>query len=164
MYRSFLLIFLSFFMFFYFFLIEKNNAEKKNLGDLARQKPIEKIILLKGKNGQKHFYEPSSLEFHTGNLYKLILKNESDSKHYFTSNKFVQSIFTRKIQVQVNKKKIAEIKGNILEVEIFPKQKLEWWFVPIRTGKFYDLHCSVKDKKTNKKHSEMGMRGIITIK
>ena len=36
-------------------------------------------------------------------------------------------------------------------------------FVPIKTGQFDDLNCSVKDLQTNKKHSEMGMVGKIII-
>ena len=59
--------------------------------------------------------------------------------------------------------KIAEIKGNINEVEIFPKNELEWWFVPIKTGKFNDLFCYLKDKKSGKSHAEMGMTGTIII-
>ena len=64
----------------------------------------------------------------------------------------------------VKKEKVAEIKGIIDEVEVFPNQYLEWWFVPIKTGEFNDLHCSIVDEKSNKKHSEMGMIGKIIIK
>ena len=97
--------------------------------DLTRQKEIEKIILLKGEQGRIHFYEPNELVFKTGKLYKLIIKNDSDSKHYFSSISFARSIFTRKIQVIKNGNKIAEIKGQINEVEIFPKNTLEWWLI-----------------------------------
>ena len=65
-------------------------------GDLSRQKAIEVEINLKGKTGKVHFYEPSTLKFETGKLYKLKLINLSDSKHYFTSEKFSNSIFTTK--------------------------------------------------------------------
>ena len=141
------------------FITSKTNGK----GDLTRQKPISIEVLLKGSSGEFHYYEPSILKFDTGKLYKLKLKNLSDSKHYFTSKEFADSIFTRKIQVNKNKEKIAEIKGDILEVEIFPNNSLEWWFVPIKTGVFDDLNCKVIDNKINKSHAEMGMRGKIII-
>ena len=94
---------------------------------------------MKGKKGSVHYFEPSVLKFETGKLYKLEIKNISDSKHYFTSSDFVNSIFTRKVQVIKGKDKIAEIKGYIREVEVFPKNIVEWWFVPLKTGTFDDL-------------------------
>ena len=132
--------------------------------DLTRQTPIEKTVFLKGKIGLNHFYEPSELIFYTGKLYKLIIKNVSDSKHYFGSDLFAKSIFTRKIQLTKNNNKIAEIKGIINEVEVWPNEALEWWFIPIKTGIFLDLKCNVKDKETQLIHSEMGMKGKIIIK
>ena len=132
--------------------------------DLTRQTPIEKTVFLKGQIGLNHFYEPSELIFYTGKLYKLIIKNVSDSKHYFGSDLFAKSIFTRKIQLTKNTNKVAEIKGIINEVEVWPNEALEWWFVPIKTGVFLDLKCNVKDKETQLVHSEMGMKGKIIIK
>ena len=132
--------------------------------DLTRQTPIEKTVFLNGKTGLNHFYEPSELIFYTGKLYKLIIKNVSDSKHYFGSDLFSKSIFTRKIQVSKNTNKVAEIKGIINEVEVWPNEALEWWFVPLKTGVFLDLICNVKDTKTQLNHSEMGMKGKIIIK
>jgi uncharacterized cupredoxin-like copper-binding protein len=131
--------------------------------DLTKQEPIEKVILFKGVTGESHYYEPSELIFYTGKLYKLILKNISDSKHYFTSNSFSKSIFTRKIQINSNGKKLAEIKGVINEVEVWPNHQIEWWLVPIKTGRFEDLFCKVEDMKNGLKHSEMGMQGLIII-
>ena len=132
--------------------------------DLTRQIPIEKTLYLKGKVGLNHFYEPSELIFYTGKLYKLIIKNVSDSKHYFGSDLFAKAIFTRKIQLSKNNNKVAEIKGIINEVEVWPNEALEWWFVPLKTGVFLDLICNVKDTKTQLNHSEMGMKGKIIIK
>ena len=88
-------------------------------------------VNLKGETGKVHFFEPSTLKFETGKLYKLKLINLSDSKHYFTSEKFSNSIFTRKIQINKNNNKIAEVKGIIKEVEVFPDNIVEWWFVPL---------------------------------
>ena len=140
-----------------------NISYNSHSADLTRQKEIEKIILLKGEQGRIHFYEPNKLVFKTGKLYKLIIKNDSDSKHYFSSTLFAQSIFTRKIQISIEDKKIAEVKGIINNIEVWPNHQLEWWFVPIKTGVFNDLHCNVKDTKTDLSHSKMGMVGTIII-
>ena len=130
--------------------------------DLTRQKEIEKIVLLKGEQG-KFIFMSLMIVFKTGKLYKLIIKNDSDSKHYFSSTLFARSIFTRKIQISIEDKKIAEIKGIINNIEVWPNHQLEWWFVPIKTGVFKDLHCNVKDTKTDLSHSKMGMVGTIII-
>ena len=146
-----------------FIILLINMTINSHSADLTRQKEIEKIVLLKGEQGKIHFYEPNELVFNTGKLYKLIIKNESDSKHYFTSTLFAKSIFTRKVQVSLNNKKVAEIKGIINNVEVWPNHQLEWWFVPIKTGVFKDLYCNVKDTKTNLSHADMGMTGTIII-
>ena len=146
-----------------FIILLTNIFYSAHSADLTRQKEIEKIILLKGEKGRIHFYEPNELVFKTGKLYKLIIKNDSDSKHYFSSTSFARSIFTRKIQVSIGDKKIAEVKGIINNVEVWPNHQLEWWFVPIKTGVFKDLHCNVKDTKTDLSHSKMGMVGTIII-
>ncbi len=150
---------LIFFCVVYFCIV---NISKSN-GDLTSQNPIIKKVLLKGVKGEGYYFEPSELKFKTGKLYNLQITNVSDYKHYFTSIKFSKSIFTRKIQLSIKKKKVAEIKGIISEVEVFPSHTLEWWFVPIKTGKFNDLTCEIIDKISKKKHSEMGMNGTIII-
>ena len=144
-------------------LISYKKLQSENLGDLTKQKPIEMNVELKGEVGKVHFFSPNILIFKTGKLYKLKIINTSKSKHYFSSHNFSQSIFTRKIQINKNDEKIAEVKGNIHEIEVFPDNLIEWWFVPIKTGEFDDLMCSVKDSVTNKKHSKMGMLGKIII-
>ena len=132
--------------------------------DLTKQKPITKKIYFKGESSTKYYFEPSTLEFKIGKLYKLELINQSDAKHYFTSTKFSDSIFTRKVQLVLGEKKVAEIKGTIREVEVFPSYKLEWWFVPVKTGEFNDLECNVKNKINHLSHKDMGMVGKIVIK
>ncbi len=131
-------------------------------GDLTRQNPIE--IKIDMKSGvESHFFSPSLIRLETSKLYKIVLENSSDVKHYFSSPKFSNAVFTRKVQVLKNGERIAEIKGNISDIEVFPKSIVEWWLVPIKTGKFDDLHCYVKDEKTGKTHSEMGMVGTIIV-
>ena len=144
-------------------IISSKTLQSKTLGDLTKQKPIEMNVQLNGKTGKMHFFSPNILTFKTGKLYKLKIINTSKSKHYFSSSNFSKSIFTRKIQINKNDEKVAEVKGNISEIEVFPNNVVEWWFVPVKTGEFDDLICSVKDLQTNKKHSEMGMVGKIII-
>ena len=144
-------------------VLVSTNLLAEKLGDLTRQSPISKSVTLKGKMGENHYFEPNILNFSTGKLYKLEIINKSDSKHYFSSSEFSKSIFTRKIQVLKNGKKISEIKGNITEIEVFPNNVVEWWFVPIKTGRFNDLECQVKDEILKKSHSKMGMVGSIII-
>ena len=110
------IVFLYLFILFLVFNFSKSFSK----GDLTRQKAIEVEVNLKGENGKVHFFEPSTLKFETGKLYKLKIQNLSDSKHYFTSEKFSNSIFTRKIQINKNNSKVAEVKGIIKEVEVFP--------------------------------------------
>ena len=140
-----------------------SQLQPNNIGDLTRQSHIEVTMAFNGSSGYNHYFTPTEFEFFTGKLYKLILTNNSDSPHYFTSNEFVKSIFTRKIQIVKNNEKIAGIKGNINNIEVYPGNSVEWWFVPIKTGIFNDLQCSVYDKTKLRKHSEMGMRGVIII-
>ena len=148
---------------FFFIIFIIMHSEILGEGDLTRQKPIPIKIFFKSIEGSTHYFEPNSIELETGKLYKLILVNESSSKHYFISQKLSESVFTRKTQVISNGKKISEIKGHIKEIEIFPNSVVEWWLVPVKTGSFEDLYCNVKDKKVQKFHSDMGMTGTINI-
>jgi uncharacterized cupredoxin-like copper-binding protein len=133
-------------------------------GDLSRQEPIEVVVEL-GKPGQ-HVFVPNRLRFETGKLYKLVLRNPSNDPHYFTSDAFTQLIYTRKVQVVQSRggktETLAEFKGAIREIEVYPGQTAEWWFVPVATGRVTDLRCGIvgKDGKT---HTDHGMVGEIVI-
>jgi uncharacterized cupredoxin-like copper-binding protein len=52
-----------------------------------------------GTSDGAHVFEPNSLTFETGKLYKLVLSNPSPNKHYFTSPGFASKVFTRKVEV-----------------------------------------------------------------
>ena len=133
-------------------------------GDLSRQTPIEVVVEL-GKPGTHGFF-PDKLRFETGKLYKLVLKNASHDPHYFTSHGFTQLIYTRKVQVTQTRDgkqaPLAEFKGAIREIEVYPGQTAEWWFVPVAAGRVTDLRCGIADKD-GKTHADHGMTGEIVI-
>jgi uncharacterized cupredoxin-like copper-binding protein len=134
-------------------------------GDLSKQKPIT-VRLDLGKDGvKKHKYYPDKLTFETGKLYRLVIHNPSDSKHYFTSLGFASKVFTRKVQVMddlgAGAKTIGEIKGAVREVEVYPGGTTEWWFVPVAAGTA-KMGCHIKEKD-GKTHEAKGMKGTITI-
>ena len=127
-------------------------------GDLSRQTPVEVRMQLGDEKGVRRFF-PERIELETGKLYRLILSNPSQEKHYFSSDGFAQAVFTRKVQVYGSDgNPVAEIKGHIREIEVLPKASTEWWLVPIKTGQFGDLKC------TEQGHTESGMVGQIVIK
>ena len=133
-------------------------------GDFSRQTPNEVTVNL-GAPGKQAFV-PNQLRFETGKLYKLILRNDSNDPHYFTSHAFSQMVWTRKAQVTQQRDgktvTLAEFKGAMREIEVYPGQSAEWWLVPVAAGRATDLRCDIKgaDGKT---HAELGMTGEITI-
>jgi len=127
-------------------------------GDLTEQKPVEMTVYLSNAKDNLRFY-PDVLQFETGKLYKLIIKNPSKQKHYFTSEGLARSVFTRKVQiVSPENQTQVEVKGSISEIEVYPGHTAEWWFVPVKTLEEGLLRCSIKG------HTEAGMSGRITIK
>lgn len=134
-------------------------------GNLAKQQPIE-VRLDLGKDGiDKHRYYPDKLIFETGKLYKLVIHNPSNSKHYFTSLGLAGKVYSRKVQIMddlgAGAKAIGEIKGAIREIEVYPGGTAEWFFVPVATGTV-EMGSGIKDKD-GKTHAEKGMHGTITI-
>ena len=95
-----------------------------------------------------------------------MLRNGSADPHYFTSHAFSQMVFTRKVQVTQERDgkpvTLAEFKGAIREIEVYPGHSAEWWFVPVAAGRVTDLQCGIKgaDGRT---HAEHGMTGEIVI-
>ncbi len=127
-------------------------------GDMTDQDPIEVTVNLGNENNKLRFF-PSTLEFETGKLYRLVIKNPSKQKHYFSAEGLSRSVFTRKVQiVNASNDTLVEMKGMVSEIEVYPNGIAEWWFVPVKTLKGSPLHCSIKG------HTEEGMTGTITIK
>ena len=110
------------------------------------------------EKGARRFI-PGKIELETGKLYRLVLSNPSPEKHYFNSDGFSRAVYTRKVQVNGRDgKPVAEFKGFVREIEVFPGSTTAWWLVPIKTGQFGDLKC------TEQGHTEAGMVGQIVIK
>lgn len=127
-------------------------------GDLTAQTPVEIKVQLGDKDDALRFF-PDRLELETGKLYKLVLHNASATAHYFSSPGLARAVFTRKAQVLgADGKTIAEVKGAVAEIEVYPGGTAEWWFVPVKAATLDDLKCTVKG------HAEGGMVGQITIK
>ena len=77
----------------------------------------------------------------------------------------MQAIYTRKVQVNgangangADGNAVAEIKGWLRVIEVLPKRTTALRLVPIMTGQFGDLKCTVEA------HTESGMVGQIVIK
>lgn len=135
-------------------------------GDLSRQQPIVMEVEL-GRPDGSHAFHPTHLRFETGKLHRLVLRNVSRDPHYFTSEAFANRIFTRKVQVTQRRPDgsditLAEFKGPIREIEVYPGHAAEWWFVPVATGRITDLRCGIvgADGRT---HAQHGMVGEIVI-
>ena len=127
-------------------------------GDLSRN-DIQEIVLEMGSSGSKMYFKPDHLDLETGKAYKLVLKNTDKIKHELESNELVERIFTRKIEVpDKDDNMIAEIKGNVREIEVGPGGTVEWFFVPVQPGKNLEMDCAIAG------HKEAGMVGTVTIK
>lgn len=127
-------------------------------GDLTSQDPVEVTVQLGDEKNALRFF-PSRLELETGKLYKLVLHNKSTQKHYFSSDSLSRAVFTRKVQIRDNKgTSIAEVKGAVREIEVYPGQKAEWWLVPVKSGTFDDLKCTIEG------HAGHGMVGSIVVR
>jgi uncharacterized cupredoxin-like copper-binding protein len=135
-------------------------------GDMSRQAPIVVTVEL-GRPDGTHAFDPNQLRFETGKLYRLVLRNVSRDPHYFTSDDFSARIFTRKVQVtqrQADGREVtlAEFKGAIREIEVYPGHAAEWWFVPVATGRITDLRCGIIGADGHS-HAQHGMVGEIVI-
>lgn len=97
-------------------------------------------------------FSPSELTFEAGTPYVLTLHNTGAEKHYFTAHEFYRSIATRKVETVHSEIKVRYFTA----IEVFPGQKVELFFVPVKTGTF-DFFCEIEG------HADAGMRGTITV-
>jgi uncharacterized cupredoxin-like copper-binding protein len=126
-------------------------------GDLSRANVIT-LKLEMGSNTKGMYFVPKELNLVTGQAYKLILVNTDAVKHEFESFEFIEKIFTRKVELVTEKGDLlAEIKGNISEIEVGPHASVEWYFVPVQTGTNIEMVCALPG------HKEAGMAGLINI-
>jgi len=128
-------------------------------GDLSRANVIDVVIEM-GSNDDGMYLKPDTFEFVTGQAYKLVLTNVDEIKHEIALNEIGERIFTRKIEIADEKGDlVAEIKGNIREVEIGAGKVVEWFIVPIQTTEEpIEITCEIPG------HMEAGMRASVTIR
>ena len=127
-------------------------------GDLSRADATE-IVIEMGQTDAKHMYfKPNHIDLVTGKAYKIVLKNMDTIKHEFAAPEFIGKVFTRKVEVLgPDGKMIAEVKGNVSEIEVAGGGVTEWFIVPVQTGKDILMDCAIEG------HREAGMVGTITI-
>lgn len=130
-------------------------------GDLSRADPIEVVLEMGTTDAtdKPMYFKPNHLEFETGKAYKFVLKNTDAIKHEFEAHELIEKIFTRKVEITDDAGElVAEIKGNISEVEVGPGQEVEWYIVPVQTGENMAMECQLEG------HAEAGMVGTVTVK
>jgi len=132
-------------------------ASVQAAGDLTKQEPIVVTLTLGNAQGE-HRFSPDSLSFETGKLYALRLENASRNAYYFGSQGLADAVYSRKVMVVgPDGAPIAEVYGPVRRMELKPGGVAEWWFIPIRTGRFDDV-------MSTRTHTEAGMRATIEVK
>jgi len=138
-------------------LLALAGAQTFATGDLSRNNP-EKVVIEMGTNAGRMYFKPNHLEFETGKAYKLVLRNTDTVKHEVEAGEFAEKIFTRKVEIKdENGNMLAELKGSVREVEVGPNSEVEWFIVPVQTGKNLEFECGLPG------HKEAGMVGTIAI-
>jgi uncharacterized cupredoxin-like copper-binding protein len=126
-------------------------------GDLTRQEPVVVTLTLGNAQGE-HRFTPDALTFETGRLYVLRIGNPSPHAYYFGSQGLADSVYSRKVvALDADGKPAIEVYGPVRRVEVKPGKALEWWFVPVRAGRF-------EDAMSTRTHTEAGMRATIEIR
>lgn len=128
-------------------------------GDLSRANVIDVTIEM-GSNDDGMYLKPDNFEFETGQAYKLVLVNVDEIKHEIALNEMGEKIFNRKVEIEdKDGNLVAEIKGSIREVEVGPKQTVEWYIVPVQTTNGpVEITCELPG------HLEAGMHATAVIK
>lgn len=130
-------------------------------GDLSRADPIEIVVEMGATDAVEKpmYFKPDHLDLETGKAYKIVLKNTDDVKHEFASPGLMERSFTRKVEITDEAGGlVAEIKGNVSEIEVGPGKVVEWFIVPVQTGENLAMECLIEG------HLEAGMVGTISVK
>ena len=102
-------------------------------------------------------FVPDKFRFERGKYYKLVIHNPSKMDHYFSSDGMGTHVYTRKIEVaDDNGATIAEIHGDVYDMELRSGSTVAWYFYPMTNGKLR-LYCHKED------HEQHGMVGEIEI-
>ncbi|MFT5220275.1 MAG: putative cupredoxin-like copper-binding protein [Gammaproteobacteria bacterium] len=125
-------------------------------GDLSRAN-VQTVVLEMGTRDGRMYFEPNHLTFETGQAYKIVLRNVDTVKHEVEASEFAEKVFTRKVEIRNGKYLVAEVKGSIREIEVGPKSEVEWFVVPVQTGKKMEMVCALPG------HKEAGMFGTVTV-
>lgn len=129
-------------------------------GDLSRANVIDVTIEMGSDDSGGMYLKPDHFDFETGQAYKLVLVNTDEIKHEIALNEMGEKVFTRKVEIANDGGNlVAEIKGTIREVEVGPKQTVEWFIVPIQTTDGpVEITCELPG------HYESGMLATVEIK
>ncbi len=130
-------------------------------GDLAKQEAVTITMRLGMENtpqGPQPRISPDTLTLETGRLYALRLQNIGDKPYYFGSQSLADAVYTRKVvALDAAGKTVAEVYGPIRRIEIAAGHAVEWWFLPVRTGRFDDV-------MSTRSLAEAGMKAVIEVK
>ncbi len=126
-------------------------------GDLTRQEPIV-LTLQVACDATPPRFSPEALTLESGRLYALRLLNGGSKSCYFGSQALADAVYSRKVvAMDANGRTVAEVYGPIRRIEIGAGHAVEWWFLPVRTGRFDDV-------MSTRALAEAGMKAVIEVK
>ena len=103
-------------------------------GAVAQPEAIEVRVETGSADGHLRFV-PDTFRFERGKYYKLVIHNPSPMAHYFTSDGLATRVFTRKVEfMDGSGKTVAEVHGDIRDMELLPGATLAWFFYPMTKG------------------------------
>ena len=102
---------------------------------IAQPEAIEVRVETGSQDGHLRFV-PDKFRFERGKYYKRVIHNPSSMAHYFTSDGLATRVFTRKVEfVDASGSTVAEVHGDIRDMELLPGATLAWFFYPMTKGK-----------------------------
>lgn len=126
-------------------------------GDLTRQEPIV-LTLQVACDATPPRFSPEALTLESGRLYALRLMNGGSKPCYFGSQALADAVYSRKVvALDATGRTVAEVYGPIRRIEVAAGHAVEWWFLPVRTGRFDDV-------MSTRALAEAGMKAVIEVK